>query len=950
MKVAQGIRLKYLSVAFPIAIVAVLSVIGAALWLVTSSFKQVEQVLEGRQQTLALTAELQRLTEVQARLVRAYVATGDTRFLTYYYELVEYRNGKTAPPTADPVRYWEEVIAGLRTPIAPADIGGKSFPQRMREAGFSSEELAAFDHALAIGDELQKTEQIAFAATQGLYDPEKADFVSDGQPNMDFALRLVYGPAYAKLQTRLTSEVSRLSQLADARTSLSVQQATDRLRNAVVLAGGGMGMLLAIALLASIFIERYVLAPIREFALVTHRIAGGDYQTRLAPSKAVAELHIVASAFNGMASAVEEDIKQRQTVMKELEEARAVAESATKAKSMFLANMSHEVRTPMNAIIGMAYLTLKTKLDPRQRDYVSKIHSAGKSLLGVIKDILDFSKIEANRLELERVPFDLEETVAHALFLVRENAIEKGIELLLDMDAGLVREPQLVGDGLRLGEVLTNLLSNAVKFTHQGYVRLAVRLTHSEAQTREVRFSITDTGIGMTVEQKARLFEQFIQADGSTTRKYGGTGLGLVISKRLVELMGGSIEVQSEPGRGSCFEFCVRFGKGDACVAAVQTAIQPCRVLVVDDLAEARLVLARLLEDQGFEVVSAKDAGEALTALHDGVQRGRAFSMAFIDWVMPGMDGGALIGAIRSRFGAKAPRLLVVSAYDTEGLREAIDRLGVEHFLPKPVLPAALQQLFTAMRPKEIASSHAAPQAALALLLPGVRVLLVEDHPINQQLALALLRDMGIAADLAQDGQEAIRRLMERAPDYYSLVLMDLQMPVLDGYETSRRLLADSRYCDLPIVAMTAHVTTEERERCYALGMRGHIGKPIDPDELFRLIQSHGRPKLSAGEHEAVGIADARVELKHSQGQTPYGEVSPDLLPAWVAELRELLIDGDVAALRLWQQRGQELSGVLPIETYGRVRRALDNFEFDSALEALPTPTEAAKTSGPVGP
>jgi CheY-like chemotaxis protein len=324
--------------------------------------------------------------------------------------------------------------------------------------------------------------------------------------------------------------------------------------------------------------------------------------------------------------------------------------------------------------------------------------------------------------------------------------------------------------------------------------------------------------------------------------------------------------------------------------------------------------------------------------------------MAFIDWVMPGMDGGALIGAIRSRFGAKAPRLLVVSAYDTEGLREAIDRLGVEHFLPKPVLPAALQQLFTAMRPKEIASSHAAPQAALALLLPGVRVLLVEDHPINQQLALALLRDMGIAADLAQDGQEAIRRLMERAPDYYSLVLMDLQMPVLDGYETSRRLLADSRYCDLPIVAMTAHVTTEERERCYALGMRGHIGKPIDPDELFRLIQSHGRPKLSAGEHEAVGIADARVELKHSQGQTPYGEVSPDLLPAWVAELRELLIDGDVAALRLWQQRGQELSGVLPIETYGRVRRALDNFEFDSALEALPTPTEAAKTSGPVGP
>lgn len=1068
MNAGQGIRLKFFSIAFPVAIVTFLSVIAAALWLVAASFHQVEQVLERRQQTLTLTSELSRITELLARLVRAYVATGDTRFLTYYYDLAEYRNGKQAAPTGDPVQYWEEVIAGLRQYVKAADVSGKSFPLRMREAGFSVEELGVLDKALAIGEQLHKTEQIAFAATQGLYDPEKGDFVSDGKPNTGFALKLVHGPEYAGLQANLALEISRLAKLADTRTSTSVQKSTDRLLQAIVLAATAMGVLLALTLLASFFIDRYVLNPIQKFANVADRIAAGDYKTRLEPSKAVAELNTVASAFNKMAAAIEEDIKQRQAVLLELEEARSVAESATKAKSMFLANMSHEIRTPMNAIIGMAYLALKTRLDARQRDYVSKIHNAGKSLLGVINDILDFSKIEAGRLELERIPFDLQQTVANSLFLVREKAMEKEIELLLDVDPALTRQRQLLGDGLRLGQVLTNLLSNAVKFTHHGYVRLSISVVRS-SETEVLRFSVTDTGIGMTNEQKSRLFEEFTQADGSTTRKYGGTGLGLAISKRLVHLMGGEIEVESEPERGSCFHFVAHFGKAHE--PAPVSSVRPAggRALVVDDLPEARLVLTRMLEDFGMEVAQAANGEDALALLSEGVKRGQPFSMAFIDWVMPGMDGGALTQAIGSRFGIQAPQLLVVSAYDTEDLRESIDGLGVKHFLPKPVLPASLQQIFAGLHDEVAADGATAIQPSPSL--EGMRVLLVEDQPINQQLAMELLRDMGVSPDLAQHGDEALRMLAAHDPDYYSLALMDLQMPVLDGYETAKRLRADARYANLPIVAMTAHVTIEERERCQALGMWGHIGKPIDPDELYRVVagfwrrgagekpaaaevtravqqpvtsplEKGGQVDAAAGLPRIDGL-DAQAGLNRTRGKQdfylkllkqfvadfqsfeeqtmqflrqgklqdaerlahslkgvagsvgalrvaaaasdmeqvlrrgepsetalesverelrpmmngltdhfgahsatspppPVGPTEPIVsslpLPEWVEDLRRLLVEGDVAAQQLWAQRGEELKDLLPVQTYGQVRRALENFEFETALIALSVP------------
>ena len=1062
MMLAKHLRLRFFSIVLPIAIGAFLAVIAMALWLVTDSFQQVERRLELRQQALTITSELSRVTEILARLVRAYTATGDTRYLTYYYELAEYRNGKRAAPAADPVQYWEEVIAGLRKHAVSEDVRGKSFAARMREAGFASAELTVLDTALAVGEQLHKTEQVAFAATQGLYDIDRREFVSDGTPNIEFARKLVYGPEYTKLQANLTAEVTKLAGLADERTRLSVKHATDRLLRVIVLAAIAIGMLIALTALASLFVHKYVLNPIQEFAPVADRFAAGDYHTRLAPSNAVAELNTMAAAFNKMAAAIQEDVEHRKAVQRELEVARSVAESATRAKSMFLANMSHEIRTPMNAIIGMAYLALRTRLDARQRDYVGKIHDAGKSLLGIINDILDFSKIEAGRMELERVPFDLQEVVASSLFLVRERAMQKEIELVLDMDPALIRHPQLVGDGFRLGQVLTNLLSNAVKFTHRGYVELSVARIRGLKGER-LRFLVADTGIGMTRDQISSLFDEFTQADGSTTREYGGTGLGLAICKRLVDLMGGEIEVESAPGRGSRFQFAAQFGQAHSTGASYATSLHD-RALVVDDQPQARDALARMLQDAGMEVARAAHGDEALSLIAESVQSGRPFCTVFIDWVMPGMDGATLTRTIRERFGSRAPRALVACSYDTEELRTSIAKLEIGQFLAKPVLPGALQQLFTAAPASAVPAAESKDDQ---LSFDGMRVLVVEDQPINQHLALELLRNVGVSADLAQHGDDALAILAARLPDYYALVLMDLQMPVLDGYEATKRLRADARYAQLPIVAMTAHVSHEERELCVALGMQGHLGKPIDPPELHRLLASHHRAQPQAGStknsaqgdsaaqtdecapstdehlpalpgldidaglsrcggnrafyrsllrqfvtdfrgvageiralagdnkredtyrlaHSLRGVAaslganelaNAASELETTirnerpidsvvddverlllpmlrglvmhlgddSGQ-PLAEMEPpaadrsglELWPAWVDEMRRLLKEGDIAAQQLWTQRGDELEGLLPAHARTQIRRALENFEFDSAAAALERPS-----------
>ena len=556
-----------------------------------------------------------------------------------------------------------------------------------------------------------------------------------------------------------------------------------------------------------------------------------------------------------------EDISIRKQQEVELKIARDKAQEAAQTKSDFLANMSHEIRTPMNAIIGLSNLVQKTELNPRQRDYIEKIHQSGKHLLGIINDILDFSKIEAGKLTVEKIDFSLQSVLDNVLTLVAEKAHAKGLELIFNIAADVPQ--RLVGDALRLSQILINYANNSVKFTDKGHIEIILRIEERKDDELKLYCAVRDTGIGLTPEQIKLMFQSFQQADSSTTRKYGGTGLGLSIAKKLAELMSGTVGVESVAGEGSTFWFTGWLGISHQAphYRSPVHDLRDKRILVVDDNEAASIVLIDLLEHMGLEVTGVPSGEAAIECVQQQAALNKPFELLLIDWQLSGIDGVETARRIKV-LNLPVAHMVMVSGYDTDSLLPLAAAVGVDQVLLKPVNPAKLAEALMSFYEDGAQVNNLALEPQVQNLLDslssiaGSNILLVEDNEINQLVATELLAEGNVKVEVANNGKEALDMILAR-PTHWDVVLMDMQMPVMDGVTATIEVRKTISAEQLPIVAMTANAMVQDKEKCMAAGMQDFVTKPIDPEVLWETLLRVIRPKATLSNTAATRVASA---------------------------------------------------------------------------------------------